>query len=137
MIHSMLHRLHNTDLGILLIRIAIGVVFINAGWLKVSSMEQVVTGFGSIGIPAFLAYFVAYAEFLGGILFVLGLFVRYVGVITSVIMLVALFKVHFVNGFSLANGGYEYVLVLLLGSLAMVTLGAGSYSLAHYLKLSK
>lgn len=132
-LHSLMERMHNTDLATLFIRIAVGVVFINAGWLKVNDMEMVLTGFAGLGIPAWLAYFVAYAEFIGGILLVIGLFSRYVGVILAVIMLVAIVKVHYVNGFSLAKGGYEYNFVLLLASLALVTLGSGKYSVAHML----
>lgn len=136
-IHEALHRMHNPDLGVLLVRIALGSVFINAGWLKVANMGFVVEGFGSIGIPAFLAYVVAYGELLGGILFILGIFVRYAGILIAIIMTVALFKVHFLNGFSLQNNGYEYVLVLLLGSIAMITFGAGKYSLAGWLRSLK
>lgn len=133
-LHSLMHRLHNPDLGALFVRIALGVVFINAGWFKVNDMDMVVAGFGKIGIPAALAYFVAYAELIGGIALILGIFVRYVGIIFAVIMLVAIFKVHFASGFSLKNGGYEYVFVLMFASLAAITLGSGKYSLAHLLK---
>lgn len=129
-----MHRLHNTNLGILFIRIALGAVFIHAGWFKISDMDVVITGFGSMGIPAWLAYVVAYSEFIGGITVILGVFARYAGVILSIIMFVALTKVHLANGFGLQNGGYEYVLVLLLSSLALVVQGAGSYSLSHLFK---
>lgn len=128
--HDMIHKLHNPDLGSLLLRLAVGVVFIHAGWGKVNGMEQTISAFASMGFPAVLAYFVAYAEFVGGIALVVGMFTRYVGIILSVIMAVALFKVHFANGFGMQNGGYEYVYVLLLSSMALVTLGAGKYSLA-------
>lgn len=131
---NILNRLHNPDLGILFVRLAVGIVFIYAGWMKVSNMPQVLEGFASIGIPAFLTYIVAYSEFIGGILMILGLFTRYAGAILAIIMVVAIWKVHLVNGFSLAVNGYEYVLVLLLLSLAMVTFGAGKYSAAHLLR---
>ncbi len=139
-LHTMVHKLHNPDLGNLLLRLAIGAVFIHAGWGKVNAMDMVVSSFATMGIPAVLAYFVAYAELIGGVALVLGVFVRYVGIILSVIMAVALFKVHFANGFSLQNGGYEYVYVLLLGSMALVTFGSGKYSIAcklHGLKGKK
>lgn len=122
----------NQDLGKLFLRLAIGIVFIYAGWMKIGDLEKVATFFGSIGLYPWLAYLVAYVEFLGGIALVLGLFVRYAGLLLSVVMLVASFKVHWPNGYSLQNGGYEYVLVLLLGSLAIITLGAGRYALDAY-----
>jgi len=130
-------RLDSPSFASLFIRIAIGLVFINSGWFKVANIEVISGFFGMMGIPAFLTYFVAYAEFIGGILYILGLFVKYVGVITGVIMLVAILKVHLPNGYHLANNGYEYVLVLMLCSMAMVTLGAGKYSLEYLLKRRK
>lgn len=136
-LHTFLHRLHNPDAGILFIRLALAAVFINAGWSKFMNMEMTITGFGMAGIPAPLAYFVAGAELLCGVLMLVGVLVRYAGILLAIIMFVALVKVHFVNGFSLQNGGYEYVLVLMLASLAMLTLGAGSYSVAHLLKKKK
>lgn len=136
-INQMMNRLESPSFASLFIRVAIGLVFINSGWFKVANIDVIVGFFGMMGIPPFLTYFVCYAEFIGGILYILGLFVRYVGVITAVIMLVALVKVHLPNGYHLANNGYEYVLVLLLCSLAMVTLGAGKYSLEYLLKRKK
>lgn len=132
--HKLTQYLHNQNLGILLIRIALGVVFIHAGWLKITGMDVVVAGFGAIGIPTALAYIVAYAEFIGGIALILGIFVRSVSVVLAVIMVVAIAKVHFASGFGLQNGGYEYTFVLLLGSLAMITFGAGAYSIGRLLK---
>lgn len=133
-IHAMVSGLHNPDLGILFIRIALGLVFMHAGWLKVANAEFVVTSFAAIGIPAYLAYFVMYAELIGGALIILGFFARYIGIILAVIMIVAIVKAHLVNGFGLQNNGYEYVLVLLLNSLAIVTLGDGKYSLERLVK---
>lgn len=133
-INTIMHRLHNPDLGILFIRLAVGIVFINAGWFKLTNLETVLTGFAFIGIPAALTYLVACGEFLGGIALILGIFVRYAGIILAIIMAVAIVKVHWVNGFSIANGGYKYVMVLLLASLAVVTLGSGKYSLTRLLE---
>ena len=133
-IHALVHRLHNPDAGILLLRIALGIVFVFHGGMKFSSMEATIGFFASLGFAPFFAYLVATLEVVGGIVFLAGIFVRYVGLVLAVIVTVAIFKVRFVNGFSAANGGYEYEFVLLLGSLAMATFGAGAYSLAKFLK---
>ncbi len=127
--NKMMQRCYNPDLGSLFIRLALGAVFIHAGWGKLDNMEFTVSAFASMGIPAGLTYLVAYSEFIGGILLILGILVRYVGIVLAIIMFVAIIKVHFVNGFNLANNGYEYVFVLLLGSLTLLVQGGGKYTL--------
>lgn len=130
-IHTLIHRLHNPDAGIFLLRLALAAVFVTHGWEKVSNIDQFIGFFSQIGIGAFLTYVWAYTEFLGGIALFLGIFVRYAGMLLAFGMAVAIFAVHWPNGYSLANGGYEYVLTLFLGTLAIVTLGSGKYSLAR------
>lgn len=132
-LHAFMHRLHSPDWASLLLRIALGAVFINAGWLKLMDMGMTTEFFDSMGLAGWMAYLVAYCEFIGGILLVLGLFARYVGVVLGIIMLVATFLMA-ENGFSLAKGGFEYTFVLLLASLAIVTLGAGRFSIAGMVK---
>jgi putative oxidoreductase len=118
----------------LLLRIALGVVFIMNGWFKIAMGDFVIQGFAAIGIPAFLTYIVMYAEFVGGIALLVGIFVRPVALLLAFIMLVATVKVHLPMGFSMANGGYEYTLTLMLALLALASLGAGKYSLSRLIK---
>lgn len=132
-LHAFMHRLHSPHWASLFLRIALGAVFISAGWMKLTDMAMTTGFFSSMGIPVWMAYFVAYAEFIGGILLILGLFARYAGIILAVIMLVATFMLS-KNGFSLAKGGFEYPFVLMLASLAIVTLGSGKFSVAHLMK---
>lgn len=128
-IHSLVHRLHNPDFGILLIRVALAMVFIYAGWNKLQNIEMVLGFFASAGISPFWTYVAVYTEVIGGILMLLGLFTRKVGALFAVVMIVALVKVNVPqNGYDISKIGYE--VVLLLASLAMVFLGAGRYSLA-------
>ncbi|OGH87780.1 MAG: hypothetical protein A3J93_05080 [Candidatus Magasanikbacteria bacterium RIFOXYC2_FULL_42_28] len=129
------NKLHHPHVGLLLTRVALALVFIHAGWLKVTDMDMVLTGFASMGFPAFLAYFVSYAELIGGVALLLGLGVRYVGIVLAVIMLVAT-KVLFGNGFGLMGGGYEYTLILMLLLIAVVTTGPGKYSVEQMMKKS-
>lgn len=133
-LHAFMHKLHNPDLGILFIRLALGIVFIYGGWFKVTHMNMVLEGFKSFGLPAIIAYYVSYTELIGGVLLLLGIFGRYVGIVFAINMAYATFVVNFPRGFSLANFGYEYTLVLMLSSMALITMGAGKYSLAKMLK---
>ncbi len=130
-IHSVLHKLYCPDVAKLFIRVALGIVFINAGWMKIQNIDMVLQGFASIGIPAWLTYVVSYGEFIAGILIIAGLFARYAAIFISIDMIVATLKVHLSNGFSIANGGYEYTLVLLLIALSVLMQGGGKHSIAR------
>lgn len=131
---KIMQKIQNPDLGILLIRIVIGLAFIHAGWLKINNLDMVVGFFGSMGIPAFLAYLVSFCEFVGGILIIVGVFTQYVAVILGIIMIVATFMVHVPKGYGLANGGYEYTLALLLSCVAVLVLGSGKYAVSKMFK---
>ncbi len=125
---SYLARFHNKSTGLLLIRIALGLVFVYHGWGKVSDMSMTIGFFGSLGLAPIWAYVTAWVELLGGLLMLAGVWVREVAVLFVIVMLVAIFKVHLANGFNFMQGGYEFQLVLLLASLAMVFTGAGKYA---------
>lgn len=120
-----LSSLHNKDLALLLVRVGLASVFMYHGWMKINGMEGTIGFFASIGLGSFWAYLVAWVEFLGGILMLLGVKVRELGVLFTVVMIVAILKVHLGQGFK----GMEFQVVLLLSSLAMVFAGAGKYAL--------
>jgi putative oxidoreductase len=121
----------NVDLGLFLVRLALGVVFAMHGWQKLSVMGlSGVAGFlTTLGIPfpAVSAALLIAAEFGGGLLMLAGLFSRPVGLILAFNMVVAASTVHLRNGFFLPNG-YEFTFVLFLASLAIAAAGAGKYS---------
>jgi len=114
-----------------LLRIFLGIVFILHGWGKVTAIDGVIGMVTSFGFPApvLFAWLAALAEFAGGILLVLGLFTRYAAFAIAVNMIVAIIKVHLSKGFFLANGGYEFVLTLLVIAVALIINGAGMWSL--------
>lgn len=120
-----LSSLHNKDLALLLVRVGLALVFIYHGWTKLQGMEATIGFFGSIGLSPFFAYLVAWVEFAGGILMLLGIKVRELGLLFVIVMLVAIYKVHLGQGFK----GMEFQVVLLLSSFAMVFAGAGKYAL--------
>jgi putative oxidoreductase len=132
--HSLLHRLHNRHLALLLIRIAFGVVFVAHGMSKLNNMEGTTAFFASLGLAAFWATLIPWLEVVGGILLIVGFLVRYVGILLAVEMVFAIYLAHLGKGYSLMTGGYEYALLLGLGALALFFSGAGHYSLAHMLK---
>lgn len=70
----------------------------------------------------------ALAEFLGGILVLLGLLTRPAAFFIACTMATAVFGVHWKNGFLGANGGYEFPLVLLLAAISLIISGGGNGS---------
>lgn len=69
------------------------------------------------------------AEFFGGLALVVGLLVRPAAISLLIAMLVAIFSVHWVNGFFMSANGYEYAMILALISATLVIEGAGKLSL--------
>lgn len=125
-----------TDIGLLIVRLALGAIFIAHGAQKVfgafggQGLEGAVSGMAKTGIPAFLVYTAAFTEFFGGIAMVVGLFSRVAGLGLAIVMLVAMVKIHLPNGFFLASMGYEYNLALLAMSLLIVFAGPGRLAIA-------
>lgn len=123
----------NVDLGLLLIRIAVGVIFISHGWDKLMNIEGTAGFFVSLGIPMaeVFAWVVALVELLGGLALVLGLGVQLVGLLLAGVMLVAICSAKWPAGatFMESFGKSEYEIVLLFCNLAFLFAGAGKYAL--------
>lgn len=128
-------KILNQDVGILILRVVVGVVFVVHGWDKFFHIKDIIGFFGSVGIPFphFTAYFVATIEFFGGIAILLGAFTWLVGLLFAIIMLVVIFSVKGTSHL-IGIGGYEYELVLLGASLALAKIHPGKYSVMRSLK---
>lgn len=123
--------------GIAFLRIVVGIVFFVHGYQKLFLMgfDGVAGFFGSLGIPLPMvaAVVVTLLELFGGLALILGLFSRWVAIPLAAIMLVAMLTVHIPNGFSVSNGGYEFVLTLLAANVAFVLAGSGALSIDNWL----
>lgn len=112
----------------LILRVALGVIFIVHGYPKLfRQFNQTSKFFGSIGLkPAkFWVLAVGIVEFFGGIALVLGIFTQVAALFIAINMLGAIFKVSGKKGFA---GGYEFDLILLAAALALLFLGPGILS---------
>jgi len=85
--------------------------------------------FKMLGLSPFFAYFVAYAEFIGGILMILGAFTGIVGIVFATMMF---FAIMLVKKFEYSQSEFE--LVLLVVSVGLVFTGAGKYAVQHFFK---
>jgi putative oxidoreductase len=77
-----------------------------------------------MGIPPWMAYLVAAAEFGGGILVLLGFLTRFAALAILIDMTVAILKVHLHNGMT-GPGGYEFPMGMAAIALALICFGAG------------
>jgi len=107
--------------GLLLIRVALGVVFLTHGWAKIQAIQNYVGMLGHFGIAPALVYFIAWLELIGGIALIAGIATRIFGFLFGIEMLVATLLVGFGRGF-----GIEFVLMLVSFGVALT--GSGKYS---------
>lgn len=131
------------DWAVVVLRLALGGAFIVHGYAKLfPSGPAGFAGFvQSLGFPApqALAWIVSLLEFGGGIAMVLGLFVRPIGILYIVEMLVTAFRVKMARGvgFIDRSTGWEVDLLLAAIALALVLLGSGAFGLDAALRSKK
>lgn len=131
----------NAGIGITILRVVLGITFMMHGAQKVfgafggGGLEGTAKFMTSLGLePGYLmAVLAGFGEFGGGLLLVVGLFSRFGAFLTAIISLVAMLSVHISKGFFMSGGGYEFTLVLLAASLAVLIEGAGKFSLDRVL----
>lgn len=132
------------EYGVTLLRVMLGIVFLMHGYLVAFVFTPTgLAGFNvamGIPLPSLTAWFVILGHFLGGTALVLGWYARWGALVHLPIMAGALGFVHLRQGFFMTGiildpvkgravaGGYEYVLLLLICSAAIVLLGSGPLS---------
>jgi len=132
-----LKNLMHTDAGwgMTVLRIVTGIVFMGHGAPKFGfvgngSLADVATWLGSIGVPfpTVAAFLVAFFETFGGLFLIIGLLTRFWSLGLAFAMLVAATMVHYSNGM-FGEGGYQWAVLLMACSLALMFEGAGKASL--------
>ena len=130
------------DLGLLILRVSLGIVFLAHGWLKVftfglaRAMEvfEAHTVLHINLIPGWFAPPAAVIEWVGGFMLILGLKLRWATPFLAAVALGA-GAVHFENGWnytSKPDGGWEYGIFLMLCCIALYLTGPGKYTLAYF-----
>ena len=95
---------HIDGVVLLLIRLYLAPVMVQAGWQKLANFDSTVQWFGDaefglgLPFPYLLAILASLAEFIGGLLLVPGLAVRWVSIPLLITMIVAMVTVHAENG---------------------------------------
>lgn len=128
----MMNNTQNTACAATILRVALGVMLLAHGLLKVMvfTLPGTVQFFESVGFPGWLAYLVVAAEVGGGVLMLAGVMTRWVSLALVPVMLGAI-SVHWANGwvFSAPNGGWEYPAFLAIALLVQALLGPGAFAL--------
>ncbi|MGH7811683.1 MAG: DoxX family protein [Candidatus Binatia bacterium] len=79
----------------------------------------------------------ALSEFIGGALVMIGLYTRIGAFFIACVMTVAIFGVHWNNGFFINSGGFEFPLALLGMALALMIYGGGAASIDSQMQIGK
>ena len=123
----------NEDIGKLILRFSIAALMLFHGFSKlfngIDGIKFLVT---DAGLPEFIAYGVYMGEVVFPILIILGLFTRISSLFFALTMIFAIFLAHSGELFVLEETGgllIELPLIYLLGSISIMFIGAGKYSL--------
>jgi putative oxidoreductase len=117
-------------LGLLVLRLALGIIFMSHGYPKIAHPGAMHGMFTQHGLPGYFAEIAGILELFGGGLIILGLFTRVAALLLTAEMAVAIWKVHSGGGV-MAVHNYEFPLALLAGCFALATVGAGRASMDY------
>ena len=116
-------------------RVFCGVVFVVHGTPKIMNLAGTSTFFSdNFGIPGWVAIPIAFLEFVGGLLLMVGLGSRILAALFTLEMLGAMLFVNFAAGWDVFEGGYEYNLALIILLLAVLLFGAGPVSVDRMIR---
>ena len=129
------------ELGLLLVRLAVGALMMGHGAQKLfgsfGGAGPAGTGrfFESLGLTPGrqMAILAGVGELTGGALLVLGLLTPLSAALLTAVLLTAAWTAHRAAGIWVAEGGYEYNLVLITGLFALTAVGPGDWSLDNAL----
>lgn len=125
MMNAVSRQLYERNLGLLLLRIGVGLVFFMHGLMKVENISMAEGLFVHLGMPAWVGIFIAWLEVIGGAALILGIFTRGFAFALGIEMLVAIFLTGIGKG---GWSGHELEALLMVTSFAIVYLGSGRFS---------
>lgn len=133
----MMHCCHKKSIGLFILRLFVGTIFIVHGVQKFMNLDAMTAFFGQLGLNSYWVYIVATIETVGGVALILGLFVRYAALLLSIIMVSAIYFFKWKMGGDTWLGKFavaEIDFALLGTNLALMFTGAGKLSLARWCK---
>jgi putative oxidoreductase len=129
--------------ALLVLRLALGIVLLAHGSQKVlglfggPGLSGTFKMFGSMGIPPFFSTLDIAAEFLGGLFLIIGFLTRISALGIAAVMVVAVYMVHWQNGFFMnwfgrmpaGKEGFEFHILAFGAAIALAIKGGGRLSL--------
>jgi putative oxidoreductase len=115
--------------GVAAVRVAMGLIFLSAGWNKVAAgFRAVATNFAKMGMPVpdLIGPFIALLELVGGALLIVGLAGRWLGLLFAIEFVVATFVVKLPSA---GWAGARLDLMLLAGGVLLSFAGSGRLSI--------
>ncbi len=132
-IYDSTFKKHNIlkDLPLFAMRVLLAKGFWTPGMMKFNDIDSIGEWFGSMNIPFPLAnaYMAASTEVVGAILLLVGFGSRLISIPLMIVMMVAIFTVHFANGYEAGSNGYEIPLYYLVMLFTITIYGSGRISL--------
>ena len=126
--------------GALLLRLALGALFLAHGLLKLLVHKPAGTAayFRSLRLPGFVGYLTMAAELGGGTLLILGIATSLIALALVPLILGTIYMVHGSKGWLFTNkdGGWEFPAFWAVTLLVQALLGSGAYSLGHALGIA-
>ena len=117
-------------LGLLILRLGVAAIFLSTGYDKLfGAPGKWLAWFPKQGFPSYFAYIAGSLELFGGILLVLGLLTRIIGLLLAIQMGIAVWKVSLPHSGIFNVEGYGLALMLAVACFALFTVGAGALSL--------
>lgn len=120
------------DTALLIIRLAVGIVFIAHGWDMFIRTGIIETAgqFSAMGVPQAktAAYIAAAVQLIAGAGVLLGFCTAFFALILTVFMGAAFYFVHMGHGIFVNQGGAEYVMVLAASLIIIIVFGSGRAS---------
>jgi len=125
--------------GLLLLRIAVGSIMAAHGAQKLFGWWGGPGMSGTAGIcsslsfrsPVLMAWALALAETGGGLSLATGFLTPLGALAVTVVMMNAVYLIHWPKGFFTANGGYEFNLLIAASAVALAAIGPGRFSIDH------
>jgi putative oxidoreductase len=130
----------DADLGLLVVRLALGPMLLAHGWNKLfgaGGIEGTTRWFAALGLrpPALHARLAATTEIGAGVLMTLGLLTGLTAAAFVGLMAVAALTDHRGKGYFVFKGGWEYVLLVAMVAVGLAATGPGEWSLDAVLGL--